>query len=965
MIESNPLARIAAERGGDPLAPVTVIVPSHIAALQMRRRLAAFGPFAAVRFETLPRLAELLAGSTLAARGRRPLARPIGDYLARQLALEARYPFEAVRDRPGFAPALRAAFRRLRHGGVTVPEAAIGLSDAGAEVLRLYGAFRAATASFYDEHDLLDAAAAVVRATGGAAVNRDLGVTYIAKRSRGGAAEVVCIAALRAALDVRDLGAESHAPEVLVALSPDADSESARVARDVVAALEAGRRMDAIAVLYAGANGHEAMLEEHLARAGVPFYSPGVPLSRTRAGRAALALLRVVDSDFARTAVFDFLHLVDGGASQHRGPASVTAWDRISREAGVTRGLGRWGESLAQFRAVQALRAQDPTADEVVVAAARRRAVDTETLGAAVEALAGRLAPLHSAQPAAGFIVAFRSVLADYLPPELEGGVEVDAEIEQLGTIGAVGGSFDFASFREAIRANLDLARLRVNRLDAGVLVADFRTAAGLVFDDVVICGAVEDAIPARPPLSPLLPDADLRALRARFPQLEDLAASREAAGEAAETAMNTARSQLMLSAFQYESGGRRPKHASHMLVAAAHRHDAAVSSASTLRAHPVGGWLRREVSPLGSALAGPPLDAAELGLRAAVAHEPDPALARALELRRARRSDRLTAWDGLVGGGIVAPASFSSTTLEKYAACGFRYFGEAVLRLNAIEEPEELDTMDARSRGSLFHDVLEQFVREQQARGRPARFERWDIDDERDLLAILDDAMRRLATEGRGGLDVFLARERQSIAADLRRFLVADSEFRAETGAVPWGFEVPLPESEVAGVRLRGRVDRIDLAPDQSEAWVIDYKTGSTSKYGTLKDGTDPLAGGTLLQLAAYASAANAPTVNALYWFITRKARFERLPGTRVEPPRDAFERTVSAILGGIKRGVFPAVPGAENEYYSSFENCSFCLLDRICPTRRLEAFDEKAGDPAMAPWTAVAAAARGGADG
>src|SRR2546422_11753227 len=114
----SALKLLAAERRLDPLAPVTVIVPSHAAGLQLRRRLAALAPFAGVRFETLPRIAELLAAGHLAGAGRAPLARPIGDYLAELVARESRGALARVGDLPGYARALRRIFRRLRHGGV-------------------------------------------------------------------------------------------------------------------------------------------------------------------------------------------------------------------------------------------------------------------------------------------------------------------------------------------------------------------------------------------------------------------------------------------------------------------------------------------------------------------------------------------------------------------------------------------------------------------------------------------------------------------------------------------------------------------------------------------------------------------------------------------------------------------------------------------------------------------------------
>src|SRR5574341_140390 len=112
------LKSIADARGDDPLAPVTVVTPSHPAALQLRRRLTEFGPFAGVRFETLPRVAELLGAGLLAAAGRSPLARPIGDYVAEQVARRSTGSLSDVGDLPGYARALRQIFRRLRRGGI-------------------------------------------------------------------------------------------------------------------------------------------------------------------------------------------------------------------------------------------------------------------------------------------------------------------------------------------------------------------------------------------------------------------------------------------------------------------------------------------------------------------------------------------------------------------------------------------------------------------------------------------------------------------------------------------------------------------------------------------------------------------------------------------------------------------------------------------------------------------------------
>src|SRR2546428_1476949 len=111
---NSALVAIAEGRARDPLAPVTVVAPSHPAALQLRRRLAELGPFAAVRFEALPRIAELVGAGHLAAAGRSPLARPIGDYVAEEVARESQGVLGQVAELPGYARILRQMFRRLR-----------------------------------------------------------------------------------------------------------------------------------------------------------------------------------------------------------------------------------------------------------------------------------------------------------------------------------------------------------------------------------------------------------------------------------------------------------------------------------------------------------------------------------------------------------------------------------------------------------------------------------------------------------------------------------------------------------------------------------------------------------------------------------------------------------------------------------------------------------------------------------
>ena len=106
-----------------------------------------------------------------------------------------------------------------------------------------------------------------------------------------------------------------------------------------------------------------------------------------------------------------------------------------------------------------------------------------------------------------------------------------------------------------------------------------------------------------------------------------------------------------------------------------------------------------------------------------------------------------------------------------------------------------------------------------------------------------------------------------------------------------------------------------------------------------------------------------DAREARALYWFITRAGGFERVGYEPTPARQQAFEATIGAILDGIRRGAFPAVSGDYNEFYGSFENCTYCDYTRICARRRDDAFNEKRDDAAMAPWLAVESAAGGSA--
>ncbi|MDQ6613329.1 MAG: hypothetical protein M3083_00805 [Actinomycetota bacterium] len=144
-------ATIAATKGVDPLAPVTVVVPSNHVGVATRRLLASgvLGPvcgrgvgLAAVTFVTPYRRAELLGAPVLAGAGRRPVSTPVIAAALRAARGEDAGVFGPVAGNPATATALVAAYR---------------------DVVRLCRAARARLEpDWYDEEDLMAAAADVI-----------------------------------------------------------------------------------------------------------------------------------------------------------------------------------------------------------------------------------------------------------------------------------------------------------------------------------------------------------------------------------------------------------------------------------------------------------------------------------------------------------------------------------------------------------------------------------------------------------------------------------------------------------------------------------------------------------------------------------------------------------------------------------------------------------------------------------
>ena len=178
-----------------------------------------------------------------------------------------------------------------------------------------------------------------------------------------------------------------------------------------------------------------------------------------------------------------------------------------------------------------------------------------------------------------------------------------------------------------------------------------------------------------------------------------------------------------------------------------------------------------------------------------------------------------------------------SVTRLEEFASCAFAHFAEYGLQL---QEREEYKVRSADI-GNIFHRALELFSEKLER----SSYSWFDIPDgERDSLLeqSVDETVETYASR------VFFGSERtrymiRRIKRILKRAVWAMHEQIKAGRFVPSNFEVSFTAaenldavnialSETEKMRLRGRIDRVDVCEEENQVYVkvVDYKSGNTS---------------------------------------------------------------------------------------------------------------------------------------
>ena len=782
-------------------------------------------------------------------------------------------------------------------------------------------------------------------------------------------------------------------------ISPNAHEELRWVIREVIReATEHEIPFHRMAVVYRTEDPYASLIRDELKLAGIPTAGPGrETLASTGVGRTLLGLLDLSQGGFRRGDVMSWLAGCPVDPPFGRTPRiNPSHWDTISRRAGIVGGLEQWRDRLTAFSTKLTEDAERrEKAEEISSArASGMRAEARAALNALafVEQLADDTRPPAEGSSWETFSAWASGLLEKYLshdlpPAEAMARDHVLRSLEELRAADSISPSTTLDVFRKTVDESLRSSIGHLGVTGQGVFVSSFSAAAGMSFDIVWMVGMVEGGTPPAVRPDPLLPEHDWTSAGG-----ESRASARVASERYDYLSAVSSAPRRWLSYPVADGSSQREAYPSRWFLEQATVLEGSPVRTDNLPKMTGRPWLTLDESAeqaLKKSAAGVSADLHDYHLlhllnwrdsgnsprRHPLARKGT--LAGAANLGRSRGVRRLTEFDGNVSGVVdnsefadqLTKTPVSATSLEAWATCPFRYFLGHVLRLSALETPEETTSINALDRGLLVHDILERFIREADAAGGiPTPGSPWNDRGRNMLRNIATDEFKKAEAKGITGKPLLWSLAQQDILDDLDTFIEQDAHLRARHGTasqfveLSFGFteETPPVIDPETGVGFRGFIDRVDLDSSGGSALVIDYKTGSASPYDALQK--DIIDRGKRLQLGVYSLAARqlfpgAADVRAAYWFTTTHGGFRFAPPEHFnisdDEVRERFRQGVTTAVAGIKGGVFPANPGPPDR--GSNANCRFCDFDQVCPSRRADLWERKKSDGLLADYLSL----------
>jgi RecB family exonuclease len=635
-------------------------------------------------------------------------------------------------------------------------------------------------------------------------------------------------------------------------------------------------------------------------------------------------------------------------------------WEQLLVEASVIGGRDRWARRLNGL-GEELKRRRDELAgeDEARASLLARELNDLRHLTAFALPLIDRLAQLPERATWGEWLKHLRNLATTALR-EPENVLATLAELEPAALVGPI----DIDEVQLVLAPRLrELSVPPPRRRYGAVFVGSAETARGLSFEVVFIPGLAEKLFPRKVVEDPVLLDAERELLGVPTMTTQSVRVATERL--ALRLGVGAAASRVFLSYPRVDMEQARPRVPSFYGLEAVRAVEGSLPGFEDLGRRAERGATGRlgwpapdepkdaiDEAEYDLALLGPLLhidEAANAGT-ATYLLSANPHLARALRARARRWLRRWTQADGLVDPGEIAAQalgrhqlsarSFSPTALQNFSICPYRFFLQAIHRLEPREDPVAIEVIDPLTRGSLFHDaqfeILTRLKSESLLPLEPANLDR--------ARQIVEEAVTGEAARYEDELAPAIPRVWEdginSIRADLREWLrrmaeepddwlphrfelsfgLADRDRRHEDPASV-AESVPL----VAGLQLRGSIDLVERHP-KGTLRATDHKTGKARAKTSVIFG-----GGAVLQPVFYGLACekllDEPVESGRLYYCTADGGFEKRLVPIDNYAREGARQIVETIGRALEIGFFPAYPDKHA--------CEWCDYRPVCGPR------------------------------
>lgn len=789
-------------------------------------------------------------------------------------------------------------------------------------------------------------------------------------------------------------------PDIIQVISAPGEMREVReVIREMLrASQEKGIAFHEIGVLIRSPEAYSRLFRETFDRLGInPYLRKGLPLNATHAGRSLLLLLNMMNRNFSRHSVIEFVTfaklLSDRFSTEKEFPFAPAQWDALSIHAGVVEGQKEWEERLGRLR--ESWFKKGGEEEEEGEGSSRFHKEDRVVLDRLIrftQELFKYLQPMGASHTWNGKGTALLNAF-DNLVQQDETSILVKQAVKMLSELDATGippSQGDFTRLVEEVLQEVFLPTGNFQR--TGPTVVDLMAARGVPFKMVILPGMAEKFFPPLIRQDAILLDHERKILN-RFlggKNTEPLPLKTEGRLEEERLlyrlAIGAAKEKLILSFPRIETGTGKERLPSSFLLASVKALTGESTDFQKLEKFP--GFIRITLSDIAVRSPERALDEVEFDISTGrqkleekeaeallYLRELSPFFARGLLLESSRWGEKVfTGFEGVLSSKealqilqerySIFEKTISPTRLEVYACCPYQYLLKVMMGIEALVEPEKQTTIHPLDRGTLVHSILWRFFTDlRKEKGSSFHLEPKDLER---LFKIAAKEFVEFERRGVTGYPMLWEVEKRSILDDLVNFF---NEELNETEFIPTYFEIrygmkPLDfqESEISTeepvpltlggktIRLKGRIDRIDLTRDGQRARVTDYKTGKVSAKA------NDFQGGRTLQLPLYLYAARQllgrlhkgiEIESAEYYFL-KSGKPVPFAGSELQAKEATLQQILETIARCIEDGVFIAVPN---------DQCRYCELKTICGTWTETLFKRKAKDPRVIGYLTILA--------